>query len=260
MHRTVLVVVRHAHQVGELVAPDHAAGLRDATGTAVEHSIDQLAPMHQHQGAGAGDRLAGARGFGLDAEIHLAGHRGLQVPAPPAAALLQGIGARSHSLSLQGSQRPLMGHLTAHHTHQVRLDAEGVDGPELTAAAAEAQLAPVTALPQPDAPGIIGTHPKQAAGRESLLLAIQLRHQRPAAQTQHQPPQRSAPPRQTPHLKRLLSISPQGQARAFLHQHAHLRLSPEGNSSWRSDSADDGTAHQGDDRSETHTTPERAPV
>ena len=260
MHRTVLVMVRHAHQIRELIAPDHAAGLGDPAGTAVENSIDQPTAVNQHQGAGAGHSLTGAWGFGLDTEVHLAGHRGFQVPATAAAALLKGIGARSDGLSLESGQRPPMGHLTAHHTHQVGLDTESIDGPELSTAAAELQFTPVTALAQPDATGIIGVHLKQAAGREPLRLAIQFRQQRPTAQGQHQATQRAGTPWQTAHLKQLRAVGPQGEALPLLHQHAHLRFTPQGHSSWRSDSADDGTAHQGDDRSETHATSERVPV
>ena len=260
MHRAVLVVVRHAHQIGQLMPPDHATGFGDAAGTAVEHSIDQLSAVDQHQGPGRCDGLTGAGGFGLHPQIHLTGHRGLHIPTATAPALLQGVGACRHRLGLQRGERPGVGHLTADHTRQVGLDAEGVDNPQLAAATADLELTPVTALPQPDAAGIGGGDLQQAAGRQAAPFAIQLRLETTAAEVQRQPPQLAGAAGQATHLQGHIGIGPQGQSGAFVQQHPHLRFPPQRDRHRRRDNADRGATQQGEERSETHSTNESAPV
>ena len=240
--------------------PDHATGFGDTTGTAVEHGIDQLSAVDQHQGPGRCDGLAGAGGFGLHPQIHLTGHRGLHIPATTAAALLQGIGACRHRLGLQSGQRPGVGHLAADHTRQVGLDAEGVHNPQLPTASADLELAPVTALPQPDAAGVRRGDLQQAAGGQSAPLAIQLRLEATATEVQPQPPQLAGAPGQATHLQRHIGIGPQRQGGAFVQQHPHLGLPPQRDGHRSCDNADRGATQQGEERSETHSTTESAPV
>jgi hypothetical protein len=45
MHRTVLIVIRNADQVGKLIAPNLTTGFGCTTRAAVKHSIDQPASV-----------------------------------------------------------------------------------------------------------------------------------------------------------------------------------------------------------------------
>jgi hypothetical protein len=95
-------MVWDAHEIRQLPAPDHPAGFRYATRTAVKHRIDQFAPMDQDQRAGISNRLAGAVGFSLNTAVHLTRHSGLHIPSTTATALTQGIGPSGNGLGLQG--------------------------------------------------------------------------------------------------------------------------------------------------------------
>jgi hypothetical protein len=96
-------MVWDAHEIRQLPAPDHPAGFRYATRTAVKHRIDQFAAMDQHQRTRLSHRLTGAGGFSFNTLIHLTRHSGLHIPSTTATALTQGIGPSGNGLGLQGS-------------------------------------------------------------------------------------------------------------------------------------------------------------
>jgi hypothetical protein len=98
MDRTVLVMVWDAHEIRELLTPDHPAGFSDATRTAVKHRINQFAAMDQHQRTGLSHRLAGTGGFSLNTPVHLTCDAGLHIPSTSATALPKGIGPSSDGL------------------------------------------------------------------------------------------------------------------------------------------------------------------
>jgi hypothetical protein len=129
MDRTVLVMVRDAHEVRKLLAPDHPAGFRDATRTAVEHRIDQFAAMDQHQRTRLGHRLTGAGGFSFNTLVHLTRHGGLHIPATTAIALTKGIRSSGDGLGFQRGQGPMVGHLTPHNAGEIRLNSKRIHNP-----------------------------------------------------------------------------------------------------------------------------------
>ena len=262
MDRAVLVVIGNAHQIGQLVSPHHAAGFRDAAGTAVEHRIDQLAAVHQHQGTGAGHRLAGAGGLRLHPAVDLAGHGGLHIPATTAAALLQGIGPSGHRLGLQSSQGPGMGHLAADHTGQIGLDPKLVHHPQAAATATDAEFAPIAALAEPDATRVVIHHRQHGATRQPALVAITVEPQAPPAQAHLQTSPAPLTAGQAAHPHPLLAIGPQNQVPTFVQQHPHARLRHARHSHRRVQQRQSGQAEQSggaDDWSGSHGSIPRQP-
>ena len=218
MHRTVVVVVRHAHQIRELGSPDLTAGLGGPTGTAVKHSIDEAPAMHQHQRTRGGHRFEGAGSLRLNPFVNLAAHRGPHVEIPLAAALAQGIGAGRHGLGLKSGQRPLRRHFTADNAGQVGLDAQLVDGQDPAVTHEQSQVSAIAPRAQPDAAGIVAADAqggRHTAAGQMQSTTTQL-HLQPL-----QPPLLSP---QTTHPQGLIRISPQQQLRALRHQHPHLGL------------------------------------
>ena len=62
------------------------------------------------------------------------------------------------------------------------------------------------------------------------------------------------------HLQGHIGIGPQRQSGAFVQQHPHLRFPPQRDSHRRRDNADRGATQQGEERGETHSTKDSAPV
>ena len=79
MNRAVVIVITDADQVGKLLTPHLAAGLRGSPRAAVEHRIDQAPPMHQDQGSGGINGFPGAWRLRFDALVHLAGNGGFHI-------------------------------------------------------------------------------------------------------------------------------------------------------------------------------------
>jgi hypothetical protein len=126
-HRTDLVEIGDASEIGKLTIPDFTTVFGIATTTTVEYGINQTATIEQHLAIGLGDSLAGRSRFRPDPLIHLTCHSGLKIKKLTGTPLGHGIGASGNRLGPQRSQRPLGRHFTAHHTRQITFEANEIN-------------------------------------------------------------------------------------------------------------------------------------
>ena len=148
LHRTEIVQVGHADQIGQLLVPDFTAVFGTcATAAAVKNRFQQATLKKQHLASGGGHRFSGGGCFRLHAPVHLAGGGGRDIEQGPRLALAQHIGARRHRLGPQGGLGPAGRHLTAHHTGQILLQGQMVDHPQAGVNGQDLQLTAVAALP-----------------------------------------------------------------------------------------------------------------
>ena len=110
--------------------------------------IDQTTVIGEHLTARGCNSLSCRRGLTVQTPVHLTAHRGAQIKWLPGAALAQGIGAGSHSLSTQGLQRPAGRHFTADHAGQIGLQADVINGLQGSRLTPQLQLTSVLALLQ----------------------------------------------------------------------------------------------------------------
>ena len=114
--------------------------------------------MHKNQGSGGLHGLQGAWRLRFDAFVHLAGNGCFHIKVALFTPLPQGVGPCGHRLGLQCCERPTGWHLAAHHTGQIRFDAQPVDGHHATAPGQKHHITAIAPLAKPEPPRIVCGH------------------------------------------------------------------------------------------------------